>query len=260
MSRPAMPAAPTAAIPSRPPPRPRASATPRSAAASRTPITSAARVTNSGSSTPPTAAGTYTVVAAFTSTDPELRQHVERTADVHDQPGHANRRGQRCRWHRTAAIPSRPRPRLPASATPWSAAALHTPITSAAASAIPDQRHRRPPPARTPSSQRFTSTDPDYSNASSAPLTFTISARQRRPWWPAMPAAPTAAIPSRPRATATGIGNATVSGSFAYTYYVGSSGQQLRISDTADRRRHLHRRRGFHKHRSRTTATHRAHR
>ena len=98
MSWPAMPAAPTAAIPFRPLPRLSASATPRSAAASRTPITSAARhqlrIVDSADR-----CRHLHRCRGFHEHRSRLQQHVERTTDVHHQPSHAKRRGQRCRWH-----------------------------------------------------------------------------------------------------------------------------------------------------------------
>jgi hypothetical protein len=67
----------------------------------------------------------------------------------------------------------------------------------------------------------FTSSDPNYTNAQSSPVTFAIA-----------PAAPTVTVtdaggtydgqPFQASATATGIGGAAVSGSFTYTYYQGN--------------------------------------
>ncbi len=68
----------------------------------------------------------------------------------------------------------------------------------------------------------FTSTNPMYVNGQSAPLTFTIS-----PLTPAVTVADVGGIydgdPFAASATATGLNNSTVSGSFTYTYYTGST-------------------------------------
>ena len=68
----------------------------------------------------------------------------------------------------------------------------------------------------------FTSTNSNYGNASSLPVTFTIGAAT-----PSVvttdPGGPYTGNPYPASATATGIGGAAVSGSFIYTYYVGSS-------------------------------------
>ncbi len=55
--------------------------------------------TGPSSTTPPTAAGTYTVVGLFTSTESHVRRQPERTGDLHDQPADAC--SDRCRRWRT---------------------------------------------------------------------------------------------------------------------------------------------------------------
>ena len=98
-------------------------------------------------------------------------------------------------------------------------------VTNSGSSTAPTGRrhlHRRRQLSRAPI--------PNYSSTSSAPLTFTIS-----PATPSVVASDAGGTysgnPFPANATATGIGNASVSGSFAYTYYVGSS-HQCRVIDT----------------------------
>jgi hypothetical protein len=68
----------------------------------------------------------------------------------------------------------------------------------------------------------FTPTDPMYADGQSAPLTFTISQLA-----PAVTATDAGGIydasPFAATATATGLNNAPVSGTFAYSYYTGST-------------------------------------
>jgi hypothetical protein len=73
----------------------------------------------------------------------------------------------------------------------------------------------------------FTSSDPNYTNAQSAPVTFTISPSTPFPATPRVAAIDgSGAYDGQPFAAtgiATGLGGAGVSGSFTFTYYVGST-------------------------------------
>ena len=206
-------------------------------------------VTNSGSSTAPTAAGTYTVVASFTSTDPDYSSTSSSPLTFTISP----------------ATPSVVASDAGGtySGNPFPASATATGIGNASVSgsfaytyyvgsSVTNSGSATPPTAAGTYTvvASFTSTDSNYGNASSSPLTFTIS--------PAMPnvvasdaGGTYSGNPFPASATATGIGNASVSGSFRLHLLRRQFGHQLRLIHGADRRRHLHGRRKFHEHRSR---------
>ena len=178
-------------------------------------------VNGNGSSTPPTNVGTYTVVAAFTTTD----------------PNYVNKSSAPLTFAISAATPSvvTSDPGGVYSGNPFPASATAKGIGGGTVSGSfaftyyvgcnVNGRGSATAPTNAGTYTvvaAFTSTNSNYCNAKSAPLTFTIS-----------PATPTVASsdPSGPytghpfwaTATANGIGGVTVSGNFVFTYYVGSS-------------------------------------
>ena len=165
--------------------------------------------------------GTYTVVAAFTSSELQLRQCVELPADVHDRHGHAERGGQRC---------GRPlhRQSLPATAT---ATGIGSATVSGSFALHVLRRQQRQRHGIDNAADRcgtytvvaaFTSSNSNYGNASSLPadVHHRHGHAQRRGERCGRPVQ---------RQSLSGLGHGdrhwrcSVSGSFIYTYYVGSS-------------------------------------
>ena len=175
----------------------------------------------SGFSTAPTNAGTYTVVAAFTSTD----------------SNYGNAQSAPLTFTITTATPT-----VVASdaggtynGNPFPAAAtvkgiggatisgdfaftyyVGTSVSGTGSATAPTNAGTYTVVAS------FTSTNSNYGNGQSAPVTFTVSAAT-----PTVVASDTGGTyngnPFAATATAKGIGGATVNGSFAFTYYVGTS-------------------------------------
>ena len=125
----------------------------------------------------PSAIGTYTVVASFTSTDPNYTDAQSDPVTFTISPsgsGHTHGYGLSIQAATTTAVPSR-RQRQPWELTAnRSAARLPSRIMSARARRGAERRLLRSMPALTVVAS-FTSCDPDYSNAQSQPVTFTIS-------------------------------------------------------------------------------------
>ncbi|HEX4141974.1 MAG TPA: MBG domain-containing protein [Pirellulales bacterium] len=177
-------------------------------------------VGTTGSSTPPTSAGTYTVVAAFTSADPNYNGAASTPLT----------------FIIAAATPTvtASDPGGTYSGDPFSATATATGIGGGAVSgsftltyyvgsSVGTGGSSTPPTSAGTYTvvATFTSADPDCSSGVSAPVTFSIAAAT--PTVTADPGGTYSGNPFPATATATGIGAATVSGSFAFTYYVGSS-------------------------------------
>jgi hypothetical protein len=178
-------------------------------------------VSGNGSSTAPTNAGTYTVVAAFSSSNANYTN--SQSAPVTFTVGQAT-------------------PTVVASdaggtynGNPFPATATATGVGGASvsgsfaftyyvgSSVSGNGSSTAPTNAGTYTVvAAFTSSDSNYTNAQSAPVTFTVG--QATPTVVASDAGGTYnGNPFPATATATGVGGAAVSGTFAFTYYVGSS-------------------------------------
>ena len=177
-------------------------------------------VDSTGFSTAPTDAGTYTVVAAFTSADPNYSSTASPpltfvmaaatpTVTASDPGGTYSGNS------------------FPATATAtgigggWDRGNLA--LTYYVGSSVGTAGSSTPPTGAGTYTvvAAFASSDPNYSSTASPPLTFTIAAAT--PTVTADPGGTYNGNPFPAIATATGVGGGAVSGSFAFTYYVGSS-------------------------------------
>ena len=183
-------------------------------------------VGGSGSSTAPTNAGTYTVVAAFTSTDANYTNAT--SAPVTFTVGQATPSVVASAPGGIFAGPIYDGNPFPASATATGVGGASVTGTFAftyyVGSMVSGSGSSTAPTNAGPYTvvASFTSADANYANAQSAPVTFTVD--QAIPSVVASDAGGTySGNPFPATATATGVGGASVSGSFAFTYYVGST-------------------------------------